>query len=150
MWPSLSTVIALMFVPNGVRIRVLRLFGAHIAPGVVIRPRVKIRYPDRLSIGRDSWVGEAVTIDNRGAPVLIDHDVVLSQSATLVTRPCDIEPLRVEPGAWIALRSTVVGSVTVGAMAVVAAAATVFNDVPPHSTAVSPRRITTDSLPELG
>ncbi|WP_448221780.1 hypothetical protein [Gordonia iterans] len=89
-----------------------------------------------------------MTIDNRGGPVLIDHDVVLSQAATLITRPGDDAPLRVEPGAWVALRSTVIGSVTVGTMAVVAAAATTTEDVPPRSTVTSPFRVPADSLPK--
>ena len=42
----------------------LRLFGAKIGKGVVIKPSVNIKYPWRLKIGDYSWIGENVWIDN--------------------------------------------------------------------------------------
>lgn len=63
---------------------VLRLFGARIGKGVVIKPRVKIKFPWRLSIGDHSWIGENVWIDNLG-DVAIGSNSCVSQGAYLCT-----------------------------------------------------------------
>ena len=44
----------------------LRLFGAHAGREVIIKPRVRIKHPWRLSIGEHTWLGEGVWIDNLG------------------------------------------------------------------------------------
>lgn len=62
----------------------LRLFGASIAPGVVLKPRIRVKFPWRLKVGDNSWIGEGVWIDNL-APVSIGHDVCVSQGAYLCT-----------------------------------------------------------------
>ena len=40
--------------PNGIRVAVLRRFGADIADGVLIRHRVRIHWPWKLTVGADS------------------------------------------------------------------------------------------------
>lgn len=121
--------IRLVFVPNSVRIAALRLFGASIGPGVLIRHRVRVISPAALSIGANSWVGEDVHLDNAGR-IAIGSNVVLSQSARLVAHAASGPGIVVEDGAWIALRATVVGPATIGRRAVVGAATTVQTDVP--------------------
>lgn len=69
---------------SGWRAALLRAFGAEIGAGVVIKPRVRVKFPWRLEIGADSWIGEGVWIDNL-APVRISHDVCISQGAYLCT-----------------------------------------------------------------
>ena len=49
---------------SGWRVQLLRLFGASIGSGVVIKPHVRIKFPWKLSIGDYSWIGEEVWIDN--------------------------------------------------------------------------------------
>jgi putative colanic acid biosynthesis acetyltransferase WcaF len=46
------------------KIKLLRLFGAKIGKGVIIKPSVNIKYPWRLKIGNYTWIGENVWIDN--------------------------------------------------------------------------------------
>src|SRR4051812_34477683 len=72
-----------LFVSSGLpgsrlRISILRLFGAHIARGVVIKPHVRVKFPWRLSIGAHSWIGEDVWIDNL-AQVSIGAQCCISQ-----------------------------------------------------------------------
>src|ERR1035438_2047727 len=55
-----------------VRACVLRIFGASIAPGVVLRPGIRVKYPWLLYVGANSWIGEDVWIDNL-AQVRIDR-----------------------------------------------------------------------------
>lgn len=42
----------------------LRVFGAQVGAGVVIKPRVRVKFPWKLRIGEYSWIGESVWIDN--------------------------------------------------------------------------------------
>lgn len=95
-----------------IRAWTLRLFGARIGKRVVLRPRIRIRHPWKLSIGDDCWIGEGVWIDNHGN-VKIGHDCVLSQEAYLTTGSHEIRSnmdlkiadIVVEPGAWLTSRS---------------------------------------------
>ena len=108
---------------------VLRLFGAQIGQGVVIHPNVRIKYPWKLRIGDNCWIGREVWIDNLDQ-VTLESDVCISQSAYLCTGSHDhksmtfdlkIGPITVEHGAWICCRSTVLGGATVLRMTLVPA-----------------------------
>jgi putative colanic acid biosynthesis acetyltransferase WcaF len=61
----------------------LRLFGAKIGKGVVIKPHVYIKFPWKLKIGNYSWIGEEVRIDNLDE-VIIGNNVCISQRCYLV------------------------------------------------------------------
>ena len=99
----------------GVKRFLLRLFGASVGRGVVIKPAVNIKYPWRLKIGDFSWIGEEVWIDNL-ADVEIGNNVVLSQGAMLLTGNHDytsplfeifVLPIVLEDGVWIGAKSIV-------------------------------------------
>jgi putative colanic acid biosynthesis acetyltransferase WcaF len=47
-------------ISSGLRVRVLRLFGAEIGEGVIMRPRLRVKFPWKLSVGARSWIGEGV------------------------------------------------------------------------------------------
>lgn len=106
----------------------LRAFGARIGNGVIIKPRVNIKYPWRLHIGDNSWIGEGVWIDNL-ADICIGRDVCVSQDAYLLTGNHDYKstsftlittPIEIQDGAWVGARTTICPGVTVGRNAVVA------------------------------
>ncbi|KSU53931.1 acetyltransferase [Gordonia sp. SGD-V-85] len=146
-WPFVMRASGWVFVPNSLRLAVLRVFGAQIGRGVLMRPRVRVTSPARLAIGEDSWIGEGVTLDGAGS-IRIGANVVLSQAAVLRC-PADAHgELVVEDGAWIALRARVTGPVTIGRRAVVGAAAVVSRDVAPATVVVS-SAITDDSDPDI-
>jgi putative colanic acid biosynthesis acetyltransferase WcaF len=116
----------------------LRLFGASVGLGVVIKPHVRIKYPWHLSIGDHSWIGEEAWIDNL-APVRIENDVCISQGVYLCTGSHDhrrltfdliVRPIVIEVEAWVATRAVVLQGVTVGSGAVVAAGSVAAKDVP--------------------
>ncbi len=93
----------------------LRLFGAKIGKGLVIKTKVRIKYPWRLSIGNHCWIGESVWIDNL-ENVAIGDNVCLSQGAMLLTGnhdytlsdfPYKLGKIILEDGVWIGAKSIV-------------------------------------------
>src|SRR5256885_1598284 len=69
---------------SSVKRALLRLFGACIGKGVVIKPRVNVKYPWHLTVGDHSWIDEGVWIDNL-VSVKVGANVCISQSAYLLT-----------------------------------------------------------------
>ena len=123
----LWAVCELIFVTNpwqissGLRIRVLRAFGAEIGDRVVFRPRTRVKFPWKLHLGDRSWIGEGVWFHNQDH-VYIGHDVVLSQETFLTTgshahrrdMALITRPITVEPGAWVTSRCVVLGGARIG------------------------------------
>lgn len=96
------------------RVAILRAFGAEIAAGVVVKPKVRIKFPWRLQIGADCWIGESVWIDNL-AKVHVGNDVCISQDAYLGTGNHDwtsptfdllTGEITVEDRCWIGARTS--------------------------------------------
>lgn len=111
---------------SGWRTFLLRLFGARIGQGVIFKPRVRVKFPWRLTIGNHCWIGENVWIDNLTDVTLGDH-VCVSQGAYFCTGSHDwgiqsfdliIKPIRVYSFAWIAAKSVVGPGVEIGEGAV--------------------------------
>ncbi len=73
-----------IFPVNSIKIWLLRLFGASVAGGVVVKPGVNIKYPWNLTIGANAWIGENVWIDSL-VKIDIGANVCLSQGAMLFT-----------------------------------------------------------------
>ncbi|HID9092168.1 WcaF family extracellular polysaccharide biosynthesis acetyltransferase [Enterobacter mori] len=101
--------------PSRLKNKILRMFGATIGTGVVIKPNVKIKYPWKLSIGDHSWLGEKVWIDNL-ANVVIGGNCCISQSAYILTGShnyrsefFDLETseITLEDEVWIGARAVV-------------------------------------------
>ena len=102
---------------SGMRTRLLRVFGATVGTGVVIKPGVRVKYPWFLTVGDHTWIGEDCWIDNL-TTVRIGSNVCLSQGAYLCTGNHDwTDPafgLRTAPilcmdGSWAGAKS-VLGS----------------------------------------
>jgi putative colanic acid biosynthesis acetyltransferase WcaF len=100
---------------GSVKIFLLKVFGAKVGKGVVIKPHVRIKYPWKLSIGNHSWIGEGVWIDNL-AEVHIGSHCCLSQGAFLLCGNHDyskstfdlmIGPIILKDGSWIGAKSIV-------------------------------------------
>lgn len=142
LWVAVSTLVfTQVWCPNRLRCALLRWFGAAVGEGVLIRHRVRVHWPWKLSIGNDSWVGtdaELYNVDD----IVIGNDVCISQHAYVCTGSHDRRsstfefdngPIVLEDGVWLCARSTVLRGVTVGANSVVAATAVVTTDIPPDS-----------------
>jgi len=105
---------------SGIKVRLLRLFGAKVGKGVFIKPAVNIKYPWKLEIGNYVWIGERVWIDNLDNVIIGDH-CCLSQEAFILignhnyklsTFDLMIAPVVLEEGVWLGAKSIVIGGVT--------------------------------------
>jgi putative colanic acid biosynthesis acetyltransferase WcaF len=118
----------------------LRLFGARVGKGVVIKPCVNIKYPWHLTIGNYVWIGENVWIDNLGK-VVIGDNCCLSQGAFLLcgnhdyTKPAFdlmVKPIVLEEGVWIGARAIVCPGVICKTHAVLSVASVATGTLEPY------------------
>ena len=105
---------------NFTKIFLLKLFGAKIGKGVVIKPSVNIKYPWRLQIGNYVWVGENAWIDNL-ADVEIGDNCCISQGAMILcgnhnfkktTFDLITNKIILEEGVWIGAKSIIAPGIT--------------------------------------
>jgi putative colanic acid biosynthesis acetyltransferase WcaF len=128
---------------SGIRCALLRLFGATIGTGVVIRPTARVTYPWKVAIGDHSWIGDDVVLYSLDR-ITIGAHTVISQECYLCTGSHDISdrtfnlkttPITIGHGVWIATDCFVAPGVTIGSNTVVGARSSVFRDLPPAMVA---------------
>ena len=114
--------------PYGLKRAILRMFGARIGKGVVIKPRVNIKYPWHLEVGDHTWIGEKAWIDNL-VRVSIGSHVCISQGAMLICGNHDysrkgfdliVKEIVLEDGAWVGAGSLVAPGARLASHAVLA------------------------------
>lgn len=97
------------------KVFLLRLFGAKIGRGVMIKPGINIKYPWFLEVGNYTWIGENVWIDNLGKVKIGDNSCV-SQGAMILTGNHNyekstfdliIKEVILEDGVWIGAKAVV-------------------------------------------
>ena len=123
----------------GIKIWLLRLFGAKIGKGLVIKNNVTIKFPWKLTIGDHVWLGENCWIDNLDY-VFIGNNVCISQGVLLITGNHDYTkqdfpyrnaPIIVEDGVWVGARAVVTAGVTLGSHSVLTAGTVVTKNTEP-------------------
>jgi putative colanic acid biosynthesis acetyltransferase WcaF len=101
--------------PSSFKACLLRVFGAKIGAGVIIKPNVNIKYPWHLTVGDNTWIGEGVWIDNL-VNIDIGSNVCLSQEAYLLTGGHDYKKkhfdlitkeISLKDGVWIGAKTVV-------------------------------------------
>ena len=121
------------------RAALLRMFGAKVGQGVVIKPRVRVKFPWTLRIGDHSWVGESAWIDNLDEVVIGAH-CCLSQGVYLCTGnhrwdddafALETRPIRLEDHCWLGAYGRVAPGVTCGQGAVLIMGAVANADLAP-------------------
>lgn len=119
----------------------LRLFGAKLGKGVVIKPRVNIKYPWFLAIGDHVWIGEEVWIDSLGTVAIGSHSCI-SQGAMLLCGNHDhrsssfdllVEGITLEDGVWIGARAVVGPGVHAGSHAFLTLGSVTASELSPYS-----------------
>jgi putative colanic acid biosynthesis acetyltransferase WcaF len=124
-------------VSSDVRVRVLRLFGAKIGEGVIMRPRLRVKFPWKLTVGARSWIGESVWIHNQDR-IEIGSDVVVSQESFLTTgthafasdMALETLPVIIQDGVWITSRCVVLAGSRIGRSALILPNTVVRGEVP--------------------
>lgn len=117
LWFLVNSVTLNTYLPIPIAIKrfLLKLFGAKLGVGVVIKPAVNIKYPWFLRVGNHVWIGEQVWIDNLSEVVIGDHSC-LSQGALILTgnhnyrrSTFDLtsQPITIDDGVWIGAKAVV-------------------------------------------
>ena len=122
----------------GLRRSLLRIFGAQIGKGVIIRPSVTVTYPWKVSLGDYVWIGDDVVLYSLG-PIEIQSNAVVSQKSYLCTGDHDYKDpnfrirarkITIESEAWVASDVFVGPGVTIGHGSVIGARSTVLQNMP--------------------
>lgn len=123
----------------GIKVRLLRIFGAKIGKGLVIKNNVIVKSPWYLTIGDDCWLGEGCWIDNLDR-VTLGNNVCISQGTLLLTGNHDYTnptmpylnaPIVVEDGAWVGAKTVVCPGVKVGSGALLTVGSVATKDMEP-------------------
>ncbi|MDU2121204.1 MAG: acyltransferase [Clostridium celatum] len=124
------------------RLRILfyKLCGGKFGGNSTVCRNTDILATNKLVVGNGVNIGWRCTIDARGT-IKIGDNVVIASDSILLTADHDINDekfiarykgIKIENYAWICTRSTILGGVTIGEGAVVAAGSVVTKDVPPY------------------
>ncbi len=125
---------------SSVKVGLLRLFGAKVGKGVVIKQCVRIKYPWLLEIGDHVWIGECSWIENH-AKVVIGNHACISQEAMLLCGNHNYKKpgfdlitgkITLEEGVWIGARATVTPGVTCRSHAVLSVDSVASSNLEPY------------------
>lgn len=128
---------------SGLRVVLLRMFGAKIGKNVLICGGVRVHVPWNLELGDYAAIGDKVEIYNL-APIRIGAHTTVSQHAYLCASSHDYTrsdfplyslPITVGAQAWVAAGAFVAAGVTIGEGSVIGARSVVLRDVPPWTVA---------------
>jgi putative colanic acid biosynthesis acetyltransferase WcaF len=130
-----------LFTLTAPKVFLLRLFGAKIGKGTVIKTRVVIKFPWFLEIGDHVWLGESAWIENQ-AKVKIGDNCCLSQGAMLLTGNHNfkkttfdlmISEIILEEGVWIGAHAIVCPGVTCKSHSVLSVKSVASETLEPYS-----------------
>ncbi|WP_339865810.1 WcaF family extracellular polysaccharide biosynthesis acetyltransferase [uncultured Algoriphagus sp.] len=127
--------------PSSLKVQILRLFGAKIGFGLVIKPRVNIHFPWKLVVGDNVWIGEEAFLLNFEL-LTIGNNVCLSQRAFLCGGNHDYRdpamkyrngPITLDNGCWVGASVFVGPDVVIGMDSVIAAGSIITKSIPENS-----------------
>ncbi len=126
--------------PSFIKVQVLRIFGAKIGKGVMIKPRVNIKFPWFLEVGDYAWIGELVWIDNFDQVKIGSHACV-SQGTMLLTGNHNykkatfdlmIGKITLEDGVWVGAQCLIGPGVTCFSHSVLGAGSVLTQNLPAY------------------
>ncbi|HDV6327923.1 TPA: sugar O-acetyltransferase [Burkholderia cenocepacia] len=119
------------------------LIGSQVDDGFMLIPPFHATGGAGMKLGRNVFVNQNCTFYDLGG-LEIGDDVMIGPNVSLITSGHPVGPSRrrdgviakpivIERNVWIGAGATIIGGVTIGENAVVAAAAVVTRDVPPNT-----------------
>lgn len=123
-----------------IKVLLLRAFGAKVGKGLVIKNDVIIKYPWKISIGDNVWLGEGCWLDNLDF-ISIGNNVCISQGALLITGNHDFTlsdfpyrnaPIIVEEGVWIGAKAVVAPGVRIASHSILTLGTVMTKDTEPY------------------
>lgn len=137
LWGIVQSVFVQSSIPGSkLRKYILTFFGAKIGRNVLLRPGLKVKFPWRLSIGDDTWIGENVWVDNL-ANVTIGRSCCISQGAYLCTGNHDwkkntfdlvVGEIIIGNSVWIGAMSKVAPKISIKNGAVLTMGSSLYGD----------------------
>ena len=130
--------------PQRLRIRLLRAAGVVVEGHLEVLSGLRLTGEGRLTVGDCCFLNHECLIDTAG-DVTLGRNVALANRVALLTSGHEtddprsragrrtLRPIVIGDGAWLGANVTVLGGVTIGEGAVVAAGSLVRADVPPHT-----------------
>jgi putative colanic acid biosynthesis acetyltransferase WcaF len=142
LWVIVETLVLINPIFTSYRFKraILGFFGADVGTNVIVKPGVHVKYPWRLHIGANCWLGERCWIDNM-EDVTLGDNVVVSQGAYLCTGNHDWsdpgmgltpQPIVVEDGAWIGAFARVAPGRRIGRESILVIGAVSLTDTEPR------------------
>ena len=115
-WFLINNLFFNSFIPfNRLKIKILKVFGAKIGNNVIIKNYIKIKFPWKLVIGDNVWMGEEVWIDNI-SNVIIEDNCCISQGTYICTASHNFkketfdlitESITIGESSWIGAKSII-------------------------------------------
>jgi putative colanic acid biosynthesis acetyltransferase WcaF len=140
-WHLINALFIRSFLPfSALKIGLLRMFGAQIGKGCVIKPGVSIKHPWMLHMGDYSWLGENVWIDNI-ASVHIGSHCCLSQGVVCIVGnhrfdkvhfDLTLHPIHISDGVWVGAMSTLLPGCHLEEHCVIVAGSVIKGQIPSH------------------
>ncbi len=127
----------------GIRALFSELIGREVDDGFSLIPPFYTTGGEEIRIGRNVFINQNCTMYDLGG-IDIGDDVLIGPNVSIITsghplepaqrRACvTAKPIAIERNVWIAAGATLIGGVTVGENAVVAAGSVVTRDVPANT-----------------
>ncbi len=126
---------------SSLKVWILRLFGAKVGKGCLLKPSINVKSPWLLEVGDHVWIGERVWLDTY-FPIKIGSHVCISQDAYLCTGNHDWTDaslglkegrLVVEDGVWIGARATVLPGAMLASHSVITGGAVIAKATEPYT-----------------
>jgi putative colanic acid biosynthesis acetyltransferase WcaF len=126
---------------NSIKVLLLRMFGATVGRGVVIKPNVNIKYPWNITIGDNVWIGERSWLDSLGK-IKIGSNSCISQDAMLIcgnhnykksTFDLMVGDITLEEGVWIGAGAMICAGGTCKSHSMLTAGSVASDDMEPYS-----------------
>jgi putative colanic acid biosynthesis acetyltransferase WcaF len=126
---------------SGLKVFILKLFGAKIGNNVLLKPSINIKYPWKLTLGDYSMIGENVWIDNLD-DVIIGSNVCISQGAILLSGNHNYKKtsfdlilgkIILEDGVWICAKSIVCANVICKTHSILSVNSTATKNLEPYT-----------------